>query len=88
MILSDVREYLQQRGQATLGEMALHFDIEPDALRGMLDLWVRKGRVHKRLATAACGSSCGQCRPEATEIYTWAESRVDSSGLLSGTCSR
>ena len=36
MILSDIRRYLQQCGQATLADIALHFDADPDAMRGML----------------------------------------------------
>lgn len=71
MILSDVRDYLQQRGRATLADIALHFDTEPDAVRGMLQVWIRKGKVHKQAATASCGGSCTQCDPASTEIYVW-----------------
>jgi len=35
MILSEVRNYLAGRGQATLADIALHFDTEPAAMRGM-----------------------------------------------------
>ncbi len=71
MILSDIRHYLEARGQATLADIALHFDAAPDAVRGMLEVWIRKGRVHRQMATASCGSSCHQCDPAATEIYLW-----------------
>jgi len=71
MILSDIRRYLEQRGQASLAEIALHFDADPEAVRGMLAVWQRKGRVRQRRASAACGSSCSQCDPAATEIYVW-----------------
>lgn len=85
MILTDVRRYLRQRGQASLADMALHFDAQPDALRGMLEVWVRKGRVYRRQATASCGSSCRQCASEATEVYVWAESDITVSPV---SCSR
>lgn len=71
MILADIRSYLERRGQASLADLALHFDSDPDALRGMLQVWIRKGRVSKGTATAACGSSCCRCDPAATELYTW-----------------
>ncbi len=71
MILSDISRYLEQRGQATLAEIALHFDADIDAVRGMLEVWMRKGRVHRRMATASCSSSCSQCEPALTEIYVW-----------------
>jgi putative ferrous iron transport protein C len=76
MILADIRDYLERRGQATLADIALHFDAEPDAVRGMLDIWIRKGKVHKKMATASCGSSCSQCDSAATEIYVWGQQQA------------
>ena len=74
MILSEVRDYLQHKGQASLNDIALHFDAEPMAVRGMLDLWIRKGKARKQYITQSCGSSCQACSPAATEIYIWTES--------------
>ena len=71
MILSQVRDYLEHRGQATLADLALHFDTQPEAMRGMLDRWVSKGRVERRKAEAACGTSCNRCDPAAMELYVW-----------------
>ena len=84
MILSDIRDYLQQRGQATLADIALHFDTDPDAVRGMLDIWIRKGKAHRKMATASCGSSCSQCDTAATEIYVWGEPRNSKPPLPAG----
>ena len=71
MILSDIREYLQTHRRAALSDMALHFGTDPDALRGMLDKWVVKGRVAKLPSGTTCGSSCCKCDPNTTEIYEW-----------------
>ena len=71
MILSDIRSYLEQRGQATLADIAMHFEADRDAVRGMLEIWMRKGKVHRKMATASCGNSCKQCDPATTEIYVW-----------------
>ncbi len=73
MILADIRDYLKQRGQCTLSDIALHFDSDADAIRGMLEIWIRKGKVEKSAATASCGSSCQSCEPAATEVYLWCE---------------
>ncbi len=73
MILSDIRDYLKQRGQCSLSDIALHFDCDADAVRGMLELWVRKGKVEKNSATPSCGTSCQSCDPATTEVYTWHE---------------
>ena len=57
MILSDLRNYMQDHGQASLADIALHFDSEPDAVRGMLDIWIKKGKLHRRSATSSCGTN-------------------------------
>ena len=71
MILSDLKRYLRERGQASLRDMALHFDAEPDVVRAMLDVWVRKGRVERGPVDASCGGNCNQCDAAAAEIYRW-----------------
>ena len=71
MILSDIKRYLSVRGQATLADMALHFQSSPDAVRGMLEVWAGKGKVRRHLAAASCGSSCSKCDPASVEIYEW-----------------
>ena len=71
MILSEIRDYLKQRGQCTLSDISLHFDTDADAMRGMLDVWIKKGKVIKQSATSSCGTSCQSCDPAATEIYIW-----------------
>jgi len=71
MILSDLKGYLEARGQATLADMALYLRAEPDAVRNMLSVWECKGRVRRLPAPVGCGGTCTQCNPEATEVYLW-----------------
>jgi hypothetical protein len=71
MILSDIKRYLSERSQATLADMALHFQSSPDAVRGMLEVWSGKGKVRRHLANPSCGSSCSNCDPASVEIYEW-----------------
>ena len=77
MILSQVRDYIKQRGQCTLSDIALHFDADADAVRGMLDVWIRKGKVEKRSATDSCGTSCQSCDPATTEVYFWCDNKSE-----------
>jgi len=88
MILTDICDYLEQRGQASLADLAMHFDTPQEALRGMLAVWIRKGIIHKRPATTACGSSCSQCDSAETELYLWGSGHYDSGTLLPVTCTR
>ncbi len=71
MILSEIKQYLSQRGSATLSDISVHFNTDPDAMRGMLEQWIRKGRVSKHIAGTSCGSSCNKCDIKDSEIYRW-----------------
>ena len=82
MILANIRDYLKQRGQCTLSDIALQFDTDADAVRGMLDVWIRKGKVKKSSATDSCGTSCQSCDPAATEVYSWCENNTPSENKL------
>ena len=53
------------------------FGVEPDALRGMLNRLIRKGRVRRLPSPQLCGG-CRICAPEALEFYEWAASRPAS----------
>ena len=69
MILADVRDYLATRGRAPLVDLRARFNVDEDALRAMLDVWIRKGRVRRLDAT--CNGCCG-CGGS-TEVYEWVE---------------
>ncbi len=73
MILSEVRDYIRRRGQVSLQDLALHFNSPPDALRGMLERWERKGKIERVTPKAGCGSTCTQCNPGLVEWYVWHE---------------
>lgn len=73
MILSDLRSYLKEQRRAALADLVAHFNIDADALRGMLDKWISKGKVRKLPLTPSCGTSCCQCDSALTEIYEWTE---------------
>lgn len=72
MILSELKDYIHEQGRVSLKDLVLHFNIDPDALRGMLQKWVKKGRIKLEMAGgASCGTGCCQCDPLITEVYEW-----------------
>ncbi len=71
MILSDLKAYLRDHGQASLPAMARHFEADPEALRGMLDMWVRKGTVRVTTPEGHC-DGCTACHARCDTIYEWA----------------
>ncbi|MCP3970801.1 MAG: sugar metabolism transcriptional regulator [Rhodobacteraceae bacterium] len=73
MILAELKTYLTRRKRASLVDMALHFNSDPDAVRGMLDHYIRKGRVRRLDTGTACGG-CHKCDALSLEIYEWTES--------------
>jgi putative ferrous iron transport protein C len=77
VILSKVREYVKERGRVTLADIVLHFDSDPESVRPMLDIWIKKGKISKEMLTSACGSSCNSCDAATTEIYIWNGQRTE-----------
>ena len=71
MILSDLTGYLAQHRRVALVDLAHRFGSSPEALRAMLDVLVRKGRVRRIENGAACASGCCKCDPASVETYEW-----------------
>jgi len=73
MILSDLRDFLKQQRRVALRDLANHFDMDADALRGMLGKWIHKGNVRKLSLESNCGTTCCKCDPTLTELYEWVD---------------
>lgn len=70
MILLELRDYLSEHKRGTLVDMAHRFDLDQHAVSGMLEHWVRKGKVRKLAMSPLCGE-CSGCDPGLREIYEW-----------------
>ncbi|EEW23906.1 FeoC-like transcriptional regulator [Rhodobacter ferrooxidans] len=72
-MLMDIRAYVQDRGRASLSDIALHFRRDPEALRGMLAHWVAKGTLRHQIAAPSCAKStgCGGCSCDASGFETY-----------------
>jgi len=66
-----MRELQAAQGTLRLEDLAARVNAEPSALKGMLEFWVRKGRMRTgdgdAMDAAACAGACGQACPGATE---------------------
>ncbi|MCW5699700.1 MAG: FeoC-like transcriptional regulator [Rhodospirillales bacterium] len=79
MILSELKSYLVDRRRVPITDIAIRFGVTPDAARGMLDVWARKGRVRRvEDGGQACGGCCG-CTGGQPEIYEWLDEHPSSS---------
>ncbi len=73
MILSELARFLADQRRAALIDLAHHFRLDPEALRGMLAVLERKGKVRKLPVGTPCGEGCCKCDPASVEIFEWVE---------------
>ena len=73
MILSEVRTYLAERGRVPIGDLVNRFDADPDAIRGMLAHFIRKGRLRKLENPAGDCGGCSKCDAFSLEVYEWTD---------------
>jgi len=67
MIVSRIRDYLRQRGRASVDEIALHFDSDKSAVEGVMETLARRGAV-LQLGCGGCASS-GGCSFSGPKVY-------------------
>ena len=64
-------EVLAQPGKAAVYDLAVHFDTDPEAIRGMLGELERRGKVRRLPVGTPCGGGCSKCDPGTVELYQW-----------------
>lgn len=75
MLMTDIRDYIQHRGQASLQDLARHFHLQESAVEQMLDFWVKKGSISViaplsvNCASASHCGDCKQCDDSVNQIY-------------------
>ncbi|MEG3616849.1 FeoC-like transcriptional regulator [Magnetovibrio sp. PR-2] len=69
MLLSELRDYVQEHERAALSDLMVRFEASPDVLRDILAHLIRKGRV-QAVDGPKCDSCC-KCAAETLEIYEW-----------------
>jgi putative ferrous iron transport protein C len=77
-MLMELKNHLQEHGAMSMMDLTNHFRTEPDALRGMLDHWIRKGKVKRHDIAVQCphgGSSCS-CAGTCFELYEWVDEQT------------
>ena len=73
MSLVEIKQHFLQVRMASLQNLSIYFNKDPETLRPMLQHWVGKGCLKVCQKTPACGKSCGACVPSTTEIYEWVQ---------------
>ena len=61
MLNQVLREIETAQGPITVRELSLKLEIEANALEGMIQFWVRKGRIQDDDAAKSCTEEIGDC---------------------------
>ena len=70
-MLLALKQYLQEKKEVSLAELALHFRHPPEEVRTWLRHWERKGCVQCVNRTAQCGGSCQMCPAAQVLLVSW-----------------
>ena len=68
-MLMELKDYLASRKEASVRDVAAHFDISLETARALLEHWVRKGRA-SRLSLEQCRHCALHCG-KSWEAYQW-----------------
>jgi DeoR/GlpR family transcriptional regulator of sugar metabolism len=77
-MLLELKAYLASRRQASVRDVAAHFNISPETARALLEHWVRKGKV-ARLSLEQCRQCALQCG-KSWEAYQWLDRKSEHVG--------
>ncbi|HJN24311.1 MAG TPA: FeoC-like transcriptional regulator [Rhodospirillales bacterium] len=70
-MMSELKTYMAENKRVPIGDLANHFDSDPAAIRGMLELYVRKGRARRIDSGGGDCGGCTKCDLFTFEIYEW-----------------
>lgn len=70
-MLLELRDFIRREKLASTQQMARALQVDEDALKPMLEFWLRKGLIKKCQEQAACGRRCSSCKipPDYYQLY-------------------
>ena len=77
MLLMKLKNYIKGHPRVSMLELLEHFALDEQAMRNLLAMWVKKGKLDKFIPNKSCigcSSSCSSCSVSSTlafELYTW-----------------
>jgi hypothetical protein len=73
-MLITIKNYLREKGAASLSEIIHHCESNAAAVEGALEQWVRRGHVRKVKAGGHCKGCSSLCSDsDALKVYEWVE---------------
>ncbi|NTW98644.1 MAG: hypothetical protein HGB35_01645 [Geobacteraceae bacterium] len=71
MVLAELKKFIIERRQVSLDEISRHFHADPELVESMLDGWMMKGRVVRKVSERMSPSCCGSCGGKRHFWYEW-----------------
>lgn len=68
-MLYELRNYIKKYNSVSIAQISREFMIDIQAMKPMLDIWVKKGVVKIYNHPLNCKISCGGCAKESPNIY-------------------
>lgn len=77
MLMTDISQYIELNGRASLLDLSRHFQVQESAMQQMLSFWLKKGKIILVDGSASnCNSGkqcsdCFECNDSAHQVYVW-----------------
>lgn len=77
MLMTDISQYIELNGRASLLDLSRHFKIQESAMQQMLSFWLKKGKItlvdasQSSCSTGKKCSDCFECNDSAQQVYIW-----------------
>lgn len=68
-MLYELRNYIKKYNLVSIAQISREFMMDIQAVKPMLDIWVKKGVVKIHNHPLNCKSSCGGCNKEISSVY-------------------
>jgi hypothetical protein len=73
MDLIQLKQYLRSRKITPLQDAAYHFKVDMETIRPLIEVWINKGKIRRRMDSGNVCKGCCKCDPSTIEIYEWVD---------------
>ena len=72
-MLCVLRDYIIKYRTVSITQISREFMMDVQAIKPILDIWVKKGVLNIFNHPLACKSTCGSCKTENVVYYSWVD---------------
>lgn len=72
-MLYQLRSYIKKYRSVSITQISREFMLDVQALKPMLEIWVKRGEINIYNHPLACKSTCGTCNVSDVVYYCWVD---------------